>query len=108
MCTRLQDAAQVPQMRDRAKIALKNADIRKRKGQLNSRMQELEPLIKKGKISQQLVKLRRQQVWLHCSCLLVVCGVCCCRHNSSFGGSRATGRQVAKSIAVGGWPCMLC
>lgn len=58
----MQDASQVPSIRDRAKIALKNAEIRKRKGILNARIQELEPLIKKGKVSKDMVASRRLRV----------------------------------------------
>ena len=49
----------MPSMRDRAKIALKNAEIRKRKAILNSRILELEPLAKKGKVNKETVATRR-------------------------------------------------
>lgn len=59
MC--LQEAAQVANIRERAKIALKNADIRKRKARLHERIAGLDALAKKGKVSKAMLEQRREQ-----------------------------------------------
>jgi hypothetical protein len=58
----VQDAELVPQIRDRAKIALKNAEIRKRKASLITRITDLETIIKKGKVNKEAIALRRERM----------------------------------------------
>ena len=61
----MQEAAKVAGLRDRAKLALKNAEIRKRKAALNTRVEELDPLAKKGKVNKDTFTRRRAQVQHH-------------------------------------------
>lgn len=58
----VQEAAEVAHIRERAKVALKNADIRKRKAKLHERIAGLDALAKKGKVTKALLQQRREQV----------------------------------------------
>ena len=71
----MQEAAKVAGLRDRAKLALKNAEIRKRKAALNTRVEELDPLAKKGKVNKDTFTQRRAQVHHHAPhlCKILIC-----------------------------------
>lgn len=58
----VQDAALISQIKDRSKIALQNADVRKRKAALNTRILGLDNLIKKGKTTKAIITERRHNV----------------------------------------------
>ena len=60
-----QEASTVPSLKDRALVAQKNADIRKRKQALLADVGRLHPLIKKGKaVTKQIVAGRQDRVRL--------------------------------------------
>lgn len=62
----LQEASSVPQLKDRALVAQKNADIRKRKQALLAEVPQLKTIVKKGKVTQEMVVARQERV---CICL---------------------------------------
>lgn len=60
----MQEAGKVPTLKDRALVAQKNADIRKRKQGLLSEIEKLRPLVKKGKaVTKEIVAQRQDRVW---------------------------------------------
>lgn len=71
-CLHLQEATGVPQLKDRALVAQKNADIRKRKQALLAELPQLKAAIKKGKVTQEMVVARQERV---CVCSLYVTSV---------------------------------
>lgn len=52
----------MPQLKDRALVAQKNADIRKRKQALLAEITQLKTIIKKGKVTQEMVVARQERV----------------------------------------------
>ena len=93
-----QDAALISQLRDRSKIALQNADVRKRKATLNTRILGLDNLIKKGKTTKAIVAERHQRVrvapFWSCMHTLELWGQ---RHYNAVQGSSARELQLSLS-----------
>lgn len=59
----MQEAGKVPALKDRALVAQKNADIRKRKQALLVDVERLKPLAKKGKgVTKEMVARRQDRV----------------------------------------------
>jgi hypothetical protein len=58
----MQEAAAVPALKDRALVAQKNADIRKRKQALLADIEQLKVIAKKGKISKEVMVSRQERV----------------------------------------------
>lgn len=59
-----EEAVGVPQLKDRALVAQKNADIRKRKQALLAEIPQLKSVIKKGKVTQEMVVARQERIRL--------------------------------------------
>eukprot|EP00892_Ulva_mutabilis_P002278 jgi/Ulvmu1/12050/UM083_0063.1 len=59
-----EEAMGVPQLKDRALVAQKNADIRKRKQALLAELPQLKTIIKKGKVTQEMVVARQERIRL--------------------------------------------
>jgi hypothetical protein len=58
----VQAAGHVPTIRDRAQVALANADIRKRKAALLADVANLKTLVKQGKVTKEQALERQQRV----------------------------------------------
>lgn len=71
----MQEATSVPQLKDRALVAQKNADIRKRKQALLAEVPQLKTIVKKGKVTQEMVVARQERVRLF-SVRLTRCLLC--------------------------------